>query len=288
MKKRIITVFLVFTAISANLKGQVMNTLVRDFDVATMGLAGVSVPVDAGAFATDNNAAAMSLSDKRMIAGASYAVLQPASVRTGTLSAAGFVRLSDKIAIGAGFKSLAYDAYPVTSEEGRSTEEFKPKEFAVNLGMSYRIISGFSAGLNIKYASFALGPKNKKGLISVDLSAFYTADNINAGLNVRNIGSQTMDIRAGGAYKLGFFLATAQAEYLTGAGVMGALGVQYSIKEMVYLRVGLHIGNASKSIPTFGSVGLGLQIFKIKADVCYQLSSASIGNSLALGLSYSF
>lgn len=279
---------LAFCAFSGTLNAQVVNSLIRETNPADMGVAGATVALDANAFALDNNAAAMSLTQQRMAVGVSYAILQPKSVKMGAISAEGFYRISDRFALGAGFKHYGYQAYPVTSAEGRSSETFKPNELFFSLGASYRIIKGLSAGVNLKYVSMGLASNSKVNVFSADVSALFNTGNLSAGLNVRNIGSKVMDIRAGAAYSIASVKATAQAEYLLGAGFMGALGAEYSLKDIFFARAGVHLGSASKAIPTYGSVGIGVKFIGIRADFCYLITAASIGNSLAFSLGYSF
>ena len=284
----IITAICVFSAFSGTLKAQVVNSIIRDTDPAAAALGGASVANDANAFAIDNNAASMSLSSLRMAAGASYSLLQPSAVKMGVISASGYYRVADKLAIGAGFKSLSYDSYPVTSSEGRSTEEFAPKEIALKLGASYLITEGLSAGVNVKFASVSFAPTSVSKVICADVSAMYRAGALTAGINAANLGSQVMDIRAGAAYKLSVIKASAQAEFLSGAGLMGAVGAEYSFKDFAFVRTGVHLGSSSKAIPTFWSVGAGVKYLGIGADVSYSISSATVGNSVSAGISYSF
>lgn len=290
MKGRIlsrIAVIAIFTAFSATLEAQVLNSLVRTGDVASAAVSGASVAMDATAFAVDNNAAAMVLSSGTMSAGASYSVIQPSAVKMNLASAAGFYKISPKLAIGADMKFLSYDPYQVVAADGRAQDSFTPNEIAVTAGAAYSLFDGFSVGAAAKFAMMSLSPEAKANAFGIDVSAMYSAGALTAGLNAKNIGSEMMDIRAGAAYKLSFLKAYAQGEFLSGAGVMAALGAEYSFKDMVFARAGFHYGGET-AIPTSFSVGAGVKFAGINADVCFILANKAVGNSLSFGLGYSF
>jgi len=54
------------------------------------------------------------------------------------------------------------------------------------------------------------------------------------------------------------------------------------------LRGGFHYGDAAKALPTYASLGLGLQYAGVRLDVAFLTASQSLGNTLLFGLGYSF
>lgn len=275
-------------SLSTLVSGQVVNSLVRETDPAAMGLAGASVAMQANAYALYNNPAAMSLASGRFAAAAAYGILQPSSVKMGAISAASYLKLGEKWALGVGFQRLGYDPYDITSEEGRSTSQFTPSEMELSLAASWQFVKGLSAGVKFNYASIGLSPDYSKAVICADLGLSYTRGTLTAGLNARNLGSQMMDFRAGAAYGIAGATVYVQGEYLQGAGVMAAIGAQYALKEMVFFRAGYHLGSAETAIPSYLSLGLGLHFSGVRLDVSYLTASKTLGNTLAFGLGYVF
>lgn len=278
-----------FLSISATSGAQVMNSLIRDLDPAAAGIAGASVAMKADAYSLYNNSAAMSLYDGRMAFAGGYGILQPSSVKMGAISGAALFKVGEKMALGAGFERLGYETYDITSAEGRSTAQFTPSEIAFSLGASYKIIEGLSAGAKLGYASISLSPDTKQGVFCGDIGLAYSAGQLSAGLNARNLGSKVMDVRAGASYEIASVVtAYAQGEYLSGAGVMGALGAQYAFKDMLFARAGYHLGSASKAIPSYASLGLGAKIIGITFDAAFLLGSRSETGTMLFSLGYSF
>lgn len=277
----------VFLAFTAGLNAQVVNTLVRSGDAVSAGTSGASVAMDANAFAIDNNAASMILSGGTMAAAGSYSILQPSAVKMGLTSVAGYYKISSKLAAGTDVKYINYDAYDVVAADGRTVSRYTPSEIAFAAGIAYGFTDNLSVGLAAKYGMLMLSPESKSGAFGIDLSAMYSANALSAGVAVRNLGSSMTDVRAGAAYKLSFLNTYAQLEYLAGAGIMAAAGAEYSYNEMVFARAGFHYGGQA-AIPTSASLGAGVKLKGISADVAYILAGKNIGNSLCLCIGYSF
>ena len=69
---------------------------------------------------------------------------------------------------------------------------------------------------------------------------------------------------------------------------MAGLGLEYTLADIVSLRGGFHYGDAAKALPTYASLGLGLQFAGVSLDVTFLTASQSLGNTLLFGLGYSF
>ena len=271
---------------AVNVQAQVV-TVLTDSDPASLGMAGASVASQATAFSLDNNPAAMSMYEGKMAAGASYFSFQPAAVKSDIISALGFYKLTERLSAGLLFKSLSYEPYDVTSAEGRSTSTYSPGELELGLGASYLIIDGLSVGVNAKYANLRLYENTSVTAFMFDLAARYTNGPLAAGINARNLGSDYFNLKVGAAYTISAFTASAQAEYLANVGLMGSLGAQYSYKDMLFARVGFHLGKEDR-IPSFLSLGAGVKFAGFVLDLSYLTLSKTLGNSLLLGLSYAF
>lgn len=292
MKKILISIL--FLGLTFSLSGQSLGFLAIHPDAATAGMAGTSVGQQANAYAPDNNMAAAALSTGRMDLGAGYTMWMPGISKNGILTASGYFKLTDRLALGADWKNFSSPSYAITSPEGRSTTEFTPKEFSIGLGASFRIVDGLAAGLHVKMASSSLAKDAKGSAFGADISLKYEKDALQAGLSADNIGGKVkygnsaypmpLCIRGGAAYTFSGLTAAVEADYLDG-GVMAGAGLQYSIKDIAFVRAGYHYG---KAIPSYASLGLGLQFAGIHADFFYLLASETLKNTLGFGLGYRF
>jgi len=291
--KRVLISFLLLGWTFA-LSGQSLGFLNIRSDAATAGMAGVSVGLQADAYAPENNLAAAALATNKMDIGAGYTLWMPSLSKNGILSASGYFKLTERLAVGADFKNFSSPAYSITSDEGRSTSEFTPKEFSFGAGASFKIIDGLAAGLHLKMASSSLAKDTKASAFGADISLKYEKDALQLGLAADNIGGKIkygdsaypmpLCIRGGGAYTVQGFTAGVEADYLDG-GIMAGAGLQYAIKDIAFVRAGYHYGGA---IPSYASLGLGVKFAGIHADFYYLLASKTLNNTLGFGLGYSF
>ena len=277
----------VFT-FSGTLNAQVVNSIIRSFDAASAGLSGAGVAMPANAYALDVNPASMSLSEQTMAAGAGFGILNPSSVKMLAFSASGYYTISSKIAAGVGVKHLSYEPYPTTAADGRVTGEYTPTDMSVTAGFSYKLMEGLAVGAAAKVFSLSLAEDSATTGFCLDLGAQYRSDALSAGVNFRNIASSAMHITAGAAYEIAGITASAQIEHLAGAGIMAALGAQYSFKDMVFARGGFHYGNATTGIPSYGSLGIGAKFAGITLDAAILLGTATVSGTTLFTLGYAF
>ena len=292
MKKIVLSIL--FLGLTLSLSAQSLGFLTIHTDAATAGMAGTSVGQQANAYAPENNLAAAALSTGKMDVGAGYTMWMPGVSKNAILTASGYFKLTDRLAIGADWKNFSYPSYAITSPEGRSSAEFTPKESSIGLGASFKIIDGLAAGLHLKMASSSLAKDTKGSAFGADISLKYEKDALQAGLSADNIGGKVkygnnaypmpLCIRGGAAYTFSGLTAAVEADYLDG-GVMAGAGLQYAIKDIAFLRAGYHYG---KVLPSYASLGLGFKFAGIHADFFYLLASQTLGNTLGFGLGYSF
>ena len=94
--------------------------------------------------------------------------------------------------------------------------------------------------------------------------------------------------KVGAAYHIGGFQASAEVDYLFAGAIMAGIGAEYGFKDIAFIRAGFHYGDAQKAIPTYASVGLGVQYWGVRLDATWITASSVLGNSLGFSLSYSF
>jgi len=298
MKKLMITVAV--SALALQLSAQnAASFLTVGTDAEASALAATAVGRAADAYAIDNNLAAAALSESKLDAAAGYSIWNPASVKTGIVSASAFFKVGDKLAIAVGGRNFTYPSYSVTNAEGRVSDSFKPAEMSVSAGASFAFTDCLSVGLNAKFISSKLASAGSASTVGADLSLAYASGGLSAGLAVCNIGgklnyggassySLPMTVKAGAAYSIKGLTASAEADYVINGGFMAGLGAEYWIVDIVAVRAGFHYGDEQKAIPTYASAGLGLKLFGVRLNASYLLASKIVGGSMQFGLGYSF
>lgn len=297
MKKTLM--ILALCAIGIQMNAQTMQFLNIGTDAATSAVAGTGVARTATAYAIDNNMAAAALATSEMATEIGYGIWQPNASKTGIISATGYFQVSDKLAIGAGFKNFSEPEYSLTSADGRSNGSFKPSEMGVGLGAAYKLGDCLALGINAKFASSSLAENAKASTVAGDLSLAYTHEALQAGVAVCNIGGKAsyseggsyslpMIAKAGAAYSISGLTASAEFDYLLSGGLMAGIGAEYWIKDIVAVRAGYHYGDGAKAIPSYASAGLGFNLAGVKVNAAYLLASETLGGTMMFGLGYSF
>ena len=281
--KRIIFAFVALSLCAPIIRAQSVSFLNVNPDPASAGMANAGIALAADAYVLENNMAAAALEGPKMAASAGYARWQPKVAGTQMLSAAGFYQLSSRFAAGLLFKNMSYPAYDVIGNEGRSKGTFTPSEYAIAAGVAYEITDGLAAGLTLRFLSSSLGDAAKASAFGADISVKYQHEGLQAGLSVNNLGTpvnyggesyaQPGLVRVGAAYSVAGFTASAEADYLFSGALMAGLGVEYTIADIVSLRGGFHYGDAAKAIPTYASLGLGIQFAGVHLDAAFLLAS---------------
>ena len=276
-------------------------SLNQDPRALSLGMAGVAS--DAGAYAVQNNIAAVSHSGKTLDAQVGYGIWQPSYANLRTTSAAAIYH-HGKLGFGLDVKKLNMPEYSGISGNGTDIRdsEFTPGELNVAAGASYAVIDCLSVGLTLRYVSSKLAADASAGVFGTDLSVHFKKNGISAGLSVNNIGTkvkysdvswpQPMSAKIGAGYDLSLGTSAlaflAEADVMFAGGVMAGLGCEYSFKEMIYARAGYHYGNSVNVIPSFASAGLGLKLFGAQLNVAYLFGSAVLANSMNISVGYTF
>ncbi|MDG1260532.1 MAG: type IX secretion system outer membrane channel protein PorV [Flavobacteriales bacterium] len=119
----------------------------------------------------------------------------------------GYKKLNKNQAIGGALRFFSLGEITFTDESGTAVRNFKPAEFSLDVAFSQRLSERFSGGIAARFVNSnltggtpALGADTKPGRsVAVDVSAFYTNDDIelgskdgilNFGLNISNIGAK--------------------------------------------------------------------------------------------------
>lgn len=229
-----------------------------------------------------------------------YMSWAPKSVGTSVVGANAAYAIGN-IALGLVFDSYSEKPYDITNPNGIITGQFKPSESFFGVSLAYDVADMISVGAGVKSVSLKYSNEAKGSAMAADIFAIYHRDGLKASVAARNFGAkvdfgvegsepQSLPslVSAGAEYTLPFGLsAAAEFDYLLSGGVMAGLGVEYDAK-IASVRAGYHYGDSRKAIPSYASLGVGVDVFGAKLDLTYLTGSASLGGTLLVGLGYWF
>lgn len=277
-------------------------------DARSVGLAGSDLAGPANAYALCNNPAAMSLSQNTVAVGVSYGVWQPQVSDNTLIGFSGFGKITGNLSVGFAGRYFMYQPYARTSSTGVFIDNFTPEEYAIELGLAYRIIKGLSAGVNLRYANSHLEGDARGNAVAADVAVMYSFSDLSFTAALTNLGTKinyghsdyslpTL-AKLGVGYNLHFsrghaIALSVEGDYRMGpdSGVMAGAGVEYGFRNRAFLRAGYHFGDDSRAvIPSYASLGLGFEFAGIALNAAYVLtdSDSPLKNSFSLSLGYHF
>ncbi len=271
---------------------------------AAMGGAGV---VNASAYSSFRNTAALTYWDKTFDVAAGYQSWSSGETQNITVGA-GWKLAKGKVAVSLGGNYGMLDEYNVYDENGGAKGTYRPSEMQINVGAAWKFLPFLSVGADVKYLSNKLA-NNESASYAIGIDAFLmtkladfriAAGVSSIGTSVKSASGQKYSlptsITVGGGYdhefgKHGLNVALDLDYYYSSSEFIGALGAQYSYNKLVFVRAGYHYAADSAVIPSYASVGVGVQFIGIRLDVAYMLATSSasaLKNTLTVGLGYSF
>lgn len=181
---------------------------------------------------------------------------------------------------------------------------YTPNDLLISLGLSYNILEVVSVGLNARYATQHLAQNAQVNGFSADLSVIgRILPQLTAALSVGNLGPKVKASEASfgqpaylklgaawnqtlaGKHTLEILL---DGEYNFGSAAAGALGLEYNYGRIVFVRAGYRLAGEKALIPSHLAFGIGAQFAGFRADFSFLTASRLLGNTLNIGLGYSF
>ena len=281
MKKILIVLSVILSAQAAF--AQAVPTLLIPADSRALSMGGVALPSDAG----------------KLDVKAFYGMWAPKSAGITLFGGDAILRFG-KVGLSLEGRSFLDKPYDITSAQGQVTGSFRPVDWLAGVGVTVGIYDAFAVGVKARAVSSAIAENARGMAFCGDVFFSYTGDIVSASIGARNIGSK---INYGGAssYSLPALAALqgcvkpldgltigAEVDYLFSGALMAGLGLEYTFAEIVSLRGGFHYGDDAKAIPMYASLGLGVQFAGFHLDVAFLTASKTLGNTLMLGLGYSF
>ena len=303
----LILAFILMMVESVN--GQSMQFLNLSVDArqSAMGNAGY---VFANSFAVIQNMAVSMLDDTKPIQiGASYLSWQSSVSNSNNVSIAGLYKFKN-FTLGAGLRHVKYSEELIVDNLGNSGSSeirFLPVEYAIDMGMGYRINDMFMLGSTLRYVNSDLGAIQKASVFAVDLSLLYNKDNLSAGFGFTNLGTKAdygngsnqlpLRLRTGLSYSvlssdLHKIIGVADVSYqlVQGAnGLIGGAGVEYGFKDFLFLRTGYHFEQENIGA-SYVTSGLGVSLRGVTLDFSYLIASKNnpVNQSAAVSLGWRF
>lgn len=266
-----------------------------DRNPRTSALAGAgAASADNGAYAAFRNAATLSfLPGLGDVAGGVqlWEMSNEVDKTTNLLACTGFRFGKFGVALGTAFQM----GVPVSA--------YNPSDLLVSLGLSYAIFDGLSLGVNARFAQQNFTQAVHVNGFSADVTVFGKIDDAISliggvaclGPKVKGSAaaySQPSYAHVGAAWHKAFaehgISLALDAECNFDGGVAGAVGAVYSYDQTAFLRVGYRLSGKNVAIPSHLALGVGVQLHGFRADVSYLTASPVLGNTLSIGVGYSF
>ncbi|MBR1570151.1 MAG: PorV/PorQ family protein [Bacteroidales bacterium] len=297
MSKKIV-LFVAAWAVSVVAAAQSVSFLNIPSDARSAAMAHADISLQAGAFAVDNNIASAAFDYQTAAVGVNYFSWAPSGSGMGIINAGGYYRLG-KLAIGLSGRICNEKPYDVISSVSKVISTYQPREIALGAGFSYRIIAPLSVGVTLRYVSSNLAEQAQGSAFAADINAMFVSGGLSVALGVTNLGTQISYggtnkyslpamARAGASYQIAGLTASAEIDYMFSGALMAGLGVEYCIADIAFVRGGFHYGDPSKAIPSYASLGAGFKWAGFHVDLCFLMASATLVNTLSLGLGYIF
>lgn len=298
MKKALLGMIAVCVVCSHTAHAQALPSLLVPSNPESAAIAAASVAREANAFAVDNNAAAISLSEKRFAIGASWNFWAPEQAANQIAGFSTYGRFGERIGIGLSGKYVIEKPMDISSASGGILGSFTPSEIIGNLAVSVKLIDGLAVALTGKIINSSIGEGLSGTAFGTDISVAWHRKAISAGAAVCNLGSKISYgkesyslptlAKAGAAYTAFGLTASIEADYLFSGALAAGIGLEYNLFNVGFLRAGYHYGQQNMGLPSFASAGAGIRFAGLEFAATWLTASKTIGNSLMFGLAYSF
>ncbi len=249
-----------------------------------------------------SNPAAAPFNEKKFSAEVGGQLWAPTKEIGTTAFGAGVSYSLGSLNISAALRSGNGKPYEIFGKTGITEGTFTPNEMTAALGVSYKVLDFVSIGGSAKYLTTALGKDFSMNGIAASVIATGRLSGLGVAAGIVDLGGKVKTqsgsyslptaIEAGVGYELKVAAQHAidlcgQIDYFLAGGLQTGLGVQYEWNGTVAVRGGANL--SSKGVlPTFYTVGVGLNLSGFKVDVCYLTGNETLANTLTFGVGYTF
>ncbi|MBR1570152.1 MAG: hypothetical protein IJ651_05415 [Bacteroidales bacterium] len=239
-----------------------------------------------------------------MDAGLSFQRWAPGLAPSSNFSIGAAWKFLPKMGVSLGYTLENEAPYEVFPAPGEPSGTFYPKNHVVAFGAGFGLGERFSIGLNVRYAREVVMVNRIYGGVAADLFGAFqpfpalriTAGLANLGTNVtsgNHSSSQPASVLAAADWSPALapdHVLHVMADlnvYLAG-DYSATAALEYSWAQMLFVRAGYRLASETCVIPSHLALGLGVRFAGFRADLSYLTASPVIGNTLNIGLGYSF
>lgn len=257
------------------------------------------------AWSAFSNASILPFYEGTMDVAAGFQLWAPATSKSTNIGIGAAYKIAPRFALSLGYVLGNGQSYEVLDNDGRVSGQFSPKDHVVALGAGIGIGESFSVGVNARFAMQKLTPEDSFNGFSGDVFVAYQFNpdfRVTAGVstlgnaitaNNRKKFSQPASAKVAIDWGTRFaevhsVHAMADGEYYFSGNFGVAAGLQYSWNEMVFVRAGYRFASEFCVIPSHLALGVGAKFAGVHIDVSYITASKALGNTLNVGLGYSF
>ena len=257
------------------------------------------------AYAAFSNASILPFYEGKLDVGAGLQLWAPSTSKSTNISVGAAYKIAPRFALSLGYALNNGQAYEVLDYNGQVSGQFSPKDHVIALGAGIGLGDSFSIGLNVRYAMQKLSAEDSFGGVSGDLFVAYQFNpdfRITAGVSTLGTpvtASNRKKFAQPASAKLAIDWGTtfaevhsihvmADGEFYFSRNFGAAAGLQYSWNQMVFVRAGYRFASQYCVIPSHLALGIGAKFFGVHIDVSYLTASKALGNTLNIGLGYSF
>lgn len=242
----------------------------------------------------DNHAALASLAPARLSAGVSFLSWNGDDR---LLSAAGHWR-RNHWGVHLSWRYFRQESFEEYDTWAAPTGRFTPEDLSVGLGASYRLTDHLAAAVTARYISSSLASTASDRTFGADVGVAYDGGLVRVSLACCNIGPsvnyagsdcrQPTLLKGGAEVRKGAFSAGAEGSYVFDAGPMAGVGAQYLIARTAAVRAAYHWGDATETLPSYATAGLGLYLGGWRLDVSCLFGSDTLDDTMQAGVSFTF
>lgn len=238
-----------------------------------------------------------------MDAALAYQRYAPGAAPSNNIQLGAAYKLGSSMAFSLGYALDAGQSYPELGPYGQPVGTVSPKAHLLALGAGMSIGEQLSLGVNLRYA-LQKGTDTYSG-VSADVSvAWQPVEQVRVTAGVATLGTnltsmdgsqykQPASARIGAWYGLPLgqdqqLDAMLSGDVFFSGQYAAALGLQYAWRNMIYARCGYRLASEYCVLPSHLGIGLGAKYANFSLDLTWLTASKALGNTLAVGLGYSF
>ena len=257
------------------------------------------------AWSAFSNASILPFYEGTMDMAAGFQLWAPGTSKSTNIGIGTAVKIAPRIAFAVGYTLNNGQAYEVYDYNGQITGNFSPKDHVIALGAGFGLGESFSIGVNARYAMQKLSAEDSFSGFSGDLFVAYQfnpdfrvtagVSTLGTSITASNRKKFSQPASAQVAVDWGTHFAQvhalhvmADAAYYFSGNFGAAAGLQYSWNDMVFVRAGYRFATEYCVIPSHLALGIGAKFAGVHIDLSYLTASKALGNTLNIGLGYSF